>query len=94
MLAAGFISKLCDTLELTAQHGLLAAYTYALLDGNNPDSLAIAVILFDARTAPQTSIEFEQGRTMAVKMLDQLKESGYATAADHHFGRREARFAC
>jgi len=94
LLAAGFISKLCDSLQLTSQHGLLAAYAYALLDGSESNSLAIAAILFDTRTAPQTAVVFEEGRTMAGQMLNLLDDSGYRRASEDGPDWRIAQFAC
>jgi hypothetical protein len=94
LLIAGFIFELCGALQLTAQHGLLAAYAYALLDGSDSNSLDIATILFDARTVPQTSIVFEEGRSMVGEMLGLLENSGLTAAPDYGFDPPPARFAC
>jgi len=93
-LAAGFISKLCESLQLTTQHELLAAYAYALLDGSDSNSLAIASILFDARTAPQTAVVFKEGRSIAGQMLDMLEESGYSEESPDAADWRISHFTC
>jgi len=94
LLIAGFIFELCDTLQLTAQHSLLAAYAYALLDGSDSNSLEIAAVLSDACTMPQTSFMFEEGRSMASEMLHLLENSGAVAAPEDGFGWRASRFAC
>ena len=94
MLAAGFISKLCDTLQLTTQHGVIAAYAYSLLDGSDSNSLEIAAILYNARSTPLTSTVFEEGRTMAVEMLGLLEESGHTATPEEDFGWPATHFAC
>jgi len=94
LLAAGFISKLCDTLQLTTQHGVIAAYAYSLLDGSDSNSLEIAAILFNARSAPITSTEFEEGRTMAGDMLGLLEASGHTAVPDDDFTWPATYFAC
>ena len=93
-LVAGFIFELCDNLQLTARHCLLAAYAYVLLDGSDIDPLVIAKILVDARTAPQTSRVFAEGRAMAGEMLGLLEDSGHQAARQDDFPRRAARFIC
>jgi len=94
VLAAGFISKLCDTLQLTTQHGVIAAYAYSLLDGSDSNSLEIAAILFNARSAPLTSTVFEEGRTIAGEMLGLLEESGHEMAPEDGFGWPATHFTC
>jgi hypothetical protein len=94
LLVAGFISKLCDSLQLTLQHGLLAAYAYALLDDSNSNSLAVAAILLDARTVPPPDGVFEKGRSIAAQMLDQLNDSGYSEEAADGADWRISHFAC
>ena len=94
LLVAGFIFELCGNLQLTAQHCLLAAYAYVLLDGGDVDPLIIATILVDARTEPQTSMVFAEGRAMAGEMLGVLEDSGFQSAPQDGFGGRTARYIC
>jgi hypothetical protein len=94
LLAAGFISKLCDSLQLTTQHSVIAAYAYSLLDESNSNSLEIATILFNAHSEPLTSTVFEEGRAMAVEMLGLLEESGHAAVPDDGFAWPATYFAC
>jgi hypothetical protein len=94
LLVAGFISKLCDSLQLTLQHGLLAAYTYALLDDSDSNSLAVAAILLDASTVQLPDGVFERGRSMAGQMLDQLNDSGYSEEAADGSDWRISHYAC
>lgn len=94
LLAAGFISKLCDSLQLTTQHSVIAAYAYSLLNESNSNSLEIATILFNAHSAPLTSTVFEEGRALAVEMLGLLEESGHAALPDDGFAWPATRFAC
>jgi len=81
LFVAGFIFELCDTLHLTQQHGLLAAYAYSLLDGGDPNALGIATILADARTVVPTSMVFDEGRLMANEMFGLLESSGLKSAS-------------
>ena len=94
LLVAGFISKLCDSLQLTLQHGLLAAYAYALLDDSDSNSLAVAAILLDASTVQLPDGVFERGRSMAGQMLDQLNDSGYSAEAADGVDWRISHYAC
>jgi hypothetical protein len=92
--AAGFISMLCDSLQLTTQHGLLAAYVYALLDDSDSNSLVIATILFEAHTVPRPDLVFEEGRSMAGEMLNLLDDSGYQQVSEDDTDWRITHFAC
>ncbi len=84
-LVAGFISELCENLQLTTQHAVLAAYTYALLDESWPDSMEIAAILFEARSGPQSSVVFAEGRSLVGEMLGLLEDSSLATVLEEDF---------
>ena len=94
LLVAGFISGLCDSLQLTLQHGLLAAYAYALLEGSDSNSLTVAAILYDADSVPLSDSVFEQGRSMAAQMLDQLADAGFSASSGQDAGRRMSGLAC
>lgn len=84
---AGFIFSLCDALQVTRQHGLLAAYAYSLLDGGAANSMEIAAILAEAQAAPPDSGVFVEGRRMADEMFGLLGNSGT-------FGARTDRYSC
>jgi hypothetical protein len=94
LIIAGFIFELCDALQLTSQHCLLAAYAYVLLDGGDADPLVIATILRDAHTVPQTSVVFSEGRSMAGEMLTLLDNSEFQAVPQDGFGRYPARLIC
>ena len=94
LIIAGFIFELCDALQLTPQHCLLAAYAYVLLDGGDADPLVIATILKDAHAVPQTSVIFTEGRSMAGEMLTLLEDSEFQAVPQDGFGRHPARFIC
>ena len=81
-LAAGFISELTTLLDLTTQHALIAAYTYALLDSREHESLAIATVMVEPDHALRQSPMFEQGRIMASVMLDLIEADHFRLPAD------------
>ncbi len=92
LLVAGFLFELCDALELTVQQGLFAAYAYVLLDGSDEQALQIAEILLDARTTLQTSIVFEEGRSLAGEMLGLLEHSGFSASPEDCSGQPVSRY--
>lgn len=76
-IVAGFIAELCEALDLSAHHGMLAAHTYALLDGEEVNSLEIASILLDFGATRPTAVAFGEGRLMARDMLCLLSKTGH-----------------
>jgi len=94
LFVAGFIFELCDTLELTRQHGLLAAYAYSLLDGSDLNSLEIATILAKAYTTPPVSKVFDEGRLRANEMFGLLDGCGHKAVSGGGFDELTARYAC
>ncbi len=81
LFVAGFIFELCDTLHLTRQHGLHAAYAYSLLDGGDPNALGIASILAEACTVVPVSLVFDEGRLIANEMFGRLDTSGLTSTS-------------
>jgi len=92
LLAAGFIQELCDSLQLTMQHSLLAAYAFALLEGGNTDPLVIARILIGNRTTRQTSVIFTRGRSLAGELLCLLESPSLQDFEAAEFDRQRSPF--
>jgi len=68
-LAAGVISGVCDALALDAQHALLAAYAYALLDGEDEQALNTAFALSTQQKTVAAAAAFRDGKLAALEII-------------------------
>ncbi len=74
-LAAGVISGLCEVFELDSRCSLLAAYAYALLDGESDQVMGVAYSLARLPRDSGSRTAFNAGRAMAVDMIAVLKQN-------------------
>jgi hypothetical protein len=68
-LAAGIISGVCDALALDGQHALLAAYAYALLDGEDEQALNTASALSTPNRTVAEAAAFRDGKLAALELI-------------------------
>jgi hypothetical protein len=68
-LAAGVISGVCDALALDGQHALLAAYAYALLDGEDVQALSTARALSSQHRTVAEAAAFRDGKLTALEII-------------------------
>lgn len=68
-LAAGVISGVCDALALDGQHALLAAYAYALLDGEDGQALNTARALSTQYRTVAEAAAFRDGKLTALEII-------------------------
>ena len=68
-LVAGVISGICDALVLDGQHALLAAYAYALLDGEDEQALNTARALSTQHRTVAEAAAFRAGKLVALEII-------------------------
>jgi hypothetical protein len=68
-LAAGVISGVCDALALDGQHALLAAYAYALLDGEDEQALNTARALLSQHRTVAEAAAYRDGKLTALEII-------------------------
>jgi len=68
-MAAGLISGVCDALALDRQHALLAAYAYALLDGEDEQALNTARALSTKNRTIAEATAFRDGKLAALEII-------------------------
>jgi len=74
-LAAGVISGLCEVFERDSRCSLLAAYAYALLDGESDHVMGVAYSLVRLPRDSGSRAAFNAGRAMAVDMIAVLEQN-------------------
>ncbi|MDH3978065.1 MAG: hypothetical protein OEU86_06075 [Gammaproteobacteria bacterium] len=77
LMVAGVLIQLCDSLNLTAQQVLLAAWAYGWLDENGEGSLQIVRAVEVVRSSEQESAAYQAGRVTAGGLLKLLNDPGY-----------------
>lgn len=68
-MAAGVISGICGALALDGQHALLAAYAYALLDGEGEQALNTARALSTEHRTTAQAAAFRDGKLAALEII-------------------------
>lgn len=76
-LVAGLIGGLCDGLALQDTHALLAAYAYALIEGETADALVTARSMPRRQSGARDGSDFREGRRAARELLALLEPAGF-----------------
>jgi hypothetical protein len=79
-LAAGVIAGLCDVLLLDAQHALLSAYAFALLEGEDESALETARALLAQQKSLVQASAYSDGKSVALEIISAVQFAAPANA--------------